>query len=99
MYRVLLAEDEILVRLGLKNSIDWKRFDMQVIADVANGAEAWSVYEKLEPEIVITDLKMPIMGGMELITTEGKLNPANSATRAEAAQFLMNVLLEITIRD
>ncbi|OUS72413.1 hypothetical protein B1748_24630 [Paenibacillus sp. MY03] len=63
MYRVLLAEDEILVRLGL------------------------------------TDLKMPIMGGMELITTEGKLNPANSATRAEAAQFLMNVLLEITIRD
>jgi YesN/AraC family two-component response regulator len=63
MYRVLLAEDEILVRLGL------------------------------------TDLKMPIMGGMELITTEGKLNPANPTTRAEAAQFLMNVLLEITIRD
>jgi two-component system response regulator YesN len=75
MYRVLLAEDEILVRLGLKNSIDWKRFDMQVIADVANGAEAWSVYEKLEPEIVITDLKMPIMGGMELITKIRAVNP------------------------
>jgi len=75
MYRVLLAEDELFVRLGLKNSIDWKRFDMQIVADVANGAEAWEAFEKLKPEIVITDLKMPIMGGMELIAKIRAVNP------------------------
>ncbi|MFD0716552.1 response regulator [Paenibacillus sp. GCM10027626] len=75
MYRVLLVEDELLVRLGLKNSIDWKRFEMQIVADVANGAEAWTVYEKIRPEIVITDLKMPIMGGMELIAKIRAVNP------------------------
>ncbi|MFC5402913.1 helix-turn-helix domain-containing protein [Cohnella soli] len=78
MYRVLLAEDEILVRLGLKNSIDWPRYDMQVVADVPNGAEAWTAYEKLSPEVVITDLKMPIMGGIELLS---KIRSANPHTR------------------
>lgn len=75
MHRVLLVEDEILVRLGLKNSIDWNRHNMQVIADVANGAEAWEVYEKMQPDVVITDLKMPVMGGIELITKIRNVNP------------------------
>jgi len=78
MYRVLLAEDEILVRLGLKNSIDWQKYGMQVVADVPNGAEAWSAYEKLQPEVVITDLKMPIMGGIELLS---KIRSASPHTR------------------
>ncbi|RED85516.1 MULTISPECIES: helix-turn-helix domain-containing protein [Cohnella] len=75
MYRVLLAEDEILVRLGLKNSIDWQKYGMQVVADVPNGEEAWSAYEKLRPEVVITDLKMPIMGGIELLTRIRSVSP------------------------
>ncbi|WP_256758852.1 response regulator [Cohnella sp. WQ 127256] len=75
MYRVLLVEDEILVRLGLKNSIDWNRFRMQVIADVANGAEAWDAYKKMQPDVVITDLKMPVMGGLELIAKIRSVNP------------------------
>jgi len=75
MYRVLLAEDEILVRLGLKNSIDWHRHGMQVIVDVPNGEEAWIAYEKLRPEVVITDLKMPIMGGLELLAKIRSANP------------------------
>jgi len=77
MYRVLLAEDEILVRLGLKNSIDWPRYDIQVNADVPNGAEAWSAYERLQPEVIITDLKMPIMGGLELLSKIRSVNPHN----------------------
>ncbi|MFD2329474.1 helix-turn-helix domain-containing protein [Cohnella sp. GCM10020058] len=74
----MLAEDEMLVRLGLKNAVDWRRFDMEVVADVQNGADAWQAYEKLAPEVVITDLKMPVMGGIELLS---KIRSVNSKTR------------------
>lgn len=65
----------MLVRLGLKNAVDWRRFDMEVIADVPNGADAWQVYEKLQPEVVVTDLKMPVMGGIELLSKIRGVNP------------------------
>ncbi len=68
MYRVLIAEDEMLVRLLLKSSIDWSKYNMNVIADVSNGEAAWEVYKESAPDLVITDLKMPGMGGMELIS-------------------------------
>ena len=63
---VLIVEDEVLVRVGLKNSVPWAKYDMQVIADVGNGQQGWEVYEAQRPEIVITDLKMPVLGGMDL---------------------------------
>lgn len=67
MYKVLIVEDEILVRLGLKNSIQWEEFNMEVVYDVPDGQAAWEIYEKHRPDLIITDLKMPVMGGMELI--------------------------------
>lgn len=74
MYRVVIAEDEMLVRLGLKHSINWSDYDMTVIADVANGQEALDLYEKEMPEVLITDIKMPIMDGMELISRVRDIN-------------------------
>ncbi|MCL6457186.1 MAG: response regulator [Gorillibacterium sp.] len=67
MYKVLIAEDEMWVRLGLKNSIHWESLGMLVTADVANGVEAWEHYQNNKPDIVITDIRMPEMDGMELI--------------------------------
>jgi two-component system response regulator YesN len=67
VYRVVIAEDEMLVRLGLRNAIHWDRFGMEVIADVPNGQEALEVYKREKPDIIITDLRMPVMGGIELI--------------------------------
>lgn len=67
MYRVLIVEDELFVRLGIKMSVEWEALDMEVIADVSNGEQAWEVYVREEPDIILTDLKMPIMDGMELI--------------------------------
>lgn len=68
MFDVLIAEDEMLVRIGLKNSIDWEKLNMRVIADVANGQDAMEVYEREKPDLIITDIKMPVMDGMELIS-------------------------------
>lgn len=67
MFKILIAEDEMLVRLGLKNSVQWHRYDMRVVADAANGQIAWEQYQTLKPDIVITDVKMPVMDGLELI--------------------------------
>lgn len=78
MFKVLIVEDEMLVRLGLKNLVDWSRFDMQVISDVANGQAAWEVYENEHPDVIITDLKMPVMDGMELIA---RVREKDKATR------------------
>lgn len=66
MYSVLIVEDKMLVRLGLKNSIQWDKFNMKVIADAADGQTAISIYENEKPDIVITDIKMPIMGGIKI---------------------------------
>lgn len=67
MYRVMIVEDEIIVRVWLKSMINWERLGLKVVADTGNGKEALQLYEEYKPEIIITDLRMPIMGGMELI--------------------------------
>lgn len=67
MYKVLIAEDEILVRLGLANSINWEKLNMSLVAQAANGAQAYELFLENEPEILITDIRMPLMNGMELI--------------------------------
>ena len=68
MFSVLIAEDEALVRIGLKSSIDWDKLDMKVIADVPDGQTALEVYNREKPDLVLTDIKMPVMDGMQLIS-------------------------------
>lgn len=68
MYKVLIADDERLIRITLKNMIDWQALNCEVIATVKDGVEAYRIFQEVHPEIVITDLKMPEMDGIELIT-------------------------------
>ena len=68
MYKVLIADDERLIRITLKNMIDWQALHCEVIATVKDGKEAYRIFQEVHPEIVITDLKMPEMDGIELIT-------------------------------
>ena len=84
MYTVLLAEDEPLVRMGIKSMVDWEKLDMRVCAECSDGAEALNEYRRLKPDLIITDLKMPVMDGMSLIR----------AVRAEDARTRMLVLTE-----
>ena len=64
MYKVLFAEDELLVRLGLQNSIPWSKYEMEVVALAGNGLEAYKLFEEIHPDILITDLRME---GLELV--------------------------------
>ena len=67
MYKVVIAEDEMFVRLGIKMSVDWEKLGMEVAADVENGQQALEAWETFQPDIVITDIKMPVMDGIALI--------------------------------
>lgn len=62
--RVLLADDHPMVREGLKASIDGEE-GVQVIGDASNGLEALSQAEALQPDVVLLDISMPQMSGLE----------------------------------
>lgn len=81
MYKVMIADDERLIRITLKNIIDWEALDCEIIAMVKDGKEAYHVFQEAHPEIVITDLKMPEMDGIELIT---KIKEASKNTQVIA---------------
>lgn len=66
-YKVLIVEDEVLVRGGLKSVIGWERLGMEIVGDAANGKQALEIYERSKPDIILTDIKMPVMDGLELI--------------------------------
>ncbi len=61
--RVLIAEDEALIRLDLKEMLEEEGFD--VVAEVADGASAVRLTRELRPDLVILDIKMPVMDGIQ----------------------------------
>ena len=67
MLKVLIVDDEFLVRVGLESTIPWNENGFQVVGTARNGKEAVSIFETSDPDILITDIRMPIIGGLELI--------------------------------
>lgn len=66
MYRILLVDDEILVRDAIRENIDWAGIDCELVGDCQNGQEAAEFVKKHPVDIVLTDICMPYMDGMEL---------------------------------
>lgn len=67
MIRVLLVEDEELIREGLKLTTPWEEWGMEVVGEAGDGEEGMEKILELKPDIVITDVKMPRLGGLEMI--------------------------------
>lgn len=67
MQTVLIADDDYLVRMFLKQMIDWESFGFQVAGDAKNGAEALKLAKQLHPDLIITDVCMPVMDGIDLV--------------------------------
>ncbi|KMY48786.1 response regulator transcription factor [Peribacillus loiseleuriae] len=76
MIKVLIADDELIVRKGLIATVDWAKFGMEVIADAPNGQKAWELFQEHSPEVVITDIVMPEMNGIELARNIKQISPA-----------------------
>ncbi|HEY5583052.1 MAG TPA: response regulator [Ruminiclostridium sp.] len=67
MYKVLIIDDEAIIRKGLKNIINWKQLDCEVCADASDGIEGIEFIKKYLPEIIITDIRMPGLDGLSMI--------------------------------
>lgn len=66
MLKVFLVEDEFVVREGIKNNIDWRSHGYEFIGEASDGELAYPMIQKLRPDIVITDIRMPFMDGLVL---------------------------------
>ena len=65
--RVLLVDDEIMIREGFKLLFDWEEHDCEVVGEAADGMEAIAQIDMLKPDIVIMDINIPIMNGLKVI--------------------------------
>ncbi|WP_333651586.1 response regulator transcription factor [Lacrimispora sp.] len=68
MKKVMIVDDEVLVRLGIQSLIKWENHGYQIVCDASDGAEALQKIRQYQPDIVLTDLKMSPMDGFELIS-------------------------------
>lgn len=104
MLKVLVVEDEEMIRKGIVLAVDWAALDCVVVGEAANGAEALEAVDRLSPSLIITDLKMPQMDGLEMLrrlrergnnvyviilTAYDSFTYAQSALRLGAVDFLL----------
>lgn len=74
MYKVLIVEDELPARELLKLKVDWKSINCEVEYEASDGQEALEKYSLHKPDIIITDIQMPIMDGLEFIRRVREIN-------------------------
>lgn len=67
MYRLMIVDDEESIRSGMANSIPWEEWGYQVCAQCENGREAVEKLAQAKPDIVLSDIRMPVMDGLELM--------------------------------
>ena len=67
MYKVLIADDNALIRKSILKRVPWQQLDMECVGEAENGRDTAQLIEKLQPDIVITDIKMPVADGFYAI--------------------------------
>ncbi len=66
LYTVIVAEDEEEIRRGIIEKTNWEKVGFQVTGEAGNGADALELVEKLNPDLLLTDIRMPFLSGIEL---------------------------------
>lgn len=75
MYRILLVDDEEMVLKSLKASIDWENYGFEIIGTATSVKDALEKIDKKKPEVVFTDVRMPEIGGLELLSMLKRAKP------------------------
>ncbi len=75
MTRVFLADDEIVIREGIRSSFPWSETEYQLVGEAPDGEMALSMIRDTKPDILITDIRMPFMDGLELCRAVRRLMP------------------------
>ena len=108
-YKVILVEDEKWIRLGLKSTIHWEELNLSPVLEAADGESALKLILEESPEIIISDIKMPNMTGLQLverlrgmgsqakvilITAFGEFSYAQSAIRNGVSDYILKPIQE-----
>lgn len=75
MYRLMIVDDEFNIRDGIANAIPWSEHGVEIAGEATNGAEALEIIDKTKPDIVITDIYMDNMNGLEFAEKLKKKHP------------------------
>jgi two-component system response regulator YesN len=78
MHKVLVVDDEAYVRKGLLELVEWSEMKLTIVGEARNGKEALGLIQELKPDLVITDIRMPAIDGLELIrlvNEDGRYKP------------------------
>lgn len=107
MYKVIVVEDETIARRGIVLTTDWASLNCAVAGEAANGEEGLALAQRIHPDIVVTDVKMPRMDGVEMIehlrkggssskfiilTAHSDFKYAQSALRMGVSDYLLKPL-------
>ncbi len=76
MYTVIVADDEEELRRALIRRVDWESVGFSVVGEAENGVEALELVEKYEPDLLLTDIRMPFVSGIELARQVREIRPA-----------------------
>jgi len=109
MYRILLADDEPIILSGLRSMLDWGKLGCTVAGTVRNGKQALEFISRQRPDIVICDIKMPLISGLELLsacadqypeivfimlTNHQDFHMVQQSLRSRAADYLLKIDLD-----
>ncbi|WP_458127026.1 response regulator transcription factor [Paenibacillus sp. Z3-2] len=75
MIKVLIVDDDKLVRKGISSAMPWNEFNMEVVGEASNGAKALDFLNSQPVDLMLTDLAMPVMSGIELMRAARELYP------------------------
>ncbi|MEO2202943.1 response regulator [Paenibacillus pabuli] len=75
MIKVLIVDDDKLVRKGISSAMPWNEFNMEVVGEASNGAKALDFLKNQPVDLMLTDLAMPVMSGIELMRATRQLYP------------------------
>lgn len=74
MYKVIVVDDETWICKLIRKIVSWKGIGFEIVADADDGLSALNLIQEHRPDLVITDIRMPSLDGIELIKTARELN-------------------------
>lgn len=108
MIKVMIVDDELIVRVALRSIVDWEAFGFQIVAEAKNGREGIERYRALRPQLILTDVLMPEMDGLEMmrairaqdarvcfvvLSSYDDFSYAQQAMRVDAQEYLLKASL------
>ncbi|THF80367.1 response regulator transcription factor [Cohnella fermenti] len=87
MLKVLIVEDEEIIRKGLVHTYDWLEMGCIVVGEAGDGTEGLRLFEELHPDLVITDIRMPCMNGIEMLERMMEIRPISSIILTSYTEF------------